>query len=223
MAEIQYGIPSQDEPAEQYMRQYAEIVAGNYASYFLSLADSAALTLATGNYTTAWNRYKNPITTGPLALTQKDETRNAAEALVRLYSIQIKFNQAISTELKQALGIRQPNPGRTPVDSPTTMPVLSIVGALPGSQTLRFVDNTSPTRRAKPANASLMELWLAIGAEAASDRSTARSIGLFTKNPIGIAFEESDNQKIATYWGRWANRKGQYGPWSSAVSMTIAA
>jgi len=50
----------------------------------------------------------NPTTTGPLALTQKDETRNAAEALVRLYSIQIKYNQAISTELKQALGIRQP-------------------------------------------------------------------------------------------------------------------
>ena len=51
----------------------------------------------------------------------------------------------------------------------------------------------------------------------------ARSIGLYTKNPIGVAFDEADNTKIATYWGRWANSKGQYGPWSSAVSMTIAA
>ena len=45
MAEIQYGIPSQDEAAE-YMRQFAETVAANYAGYFLSLADSEALTLA---------------------------------------------------------------------------------------------------------------------------------------------------------------------------------
>lgn len=223
MAEIQYGIPSQDGPAEQYMRQFAQTVAGNYAAYFLSAADSAALTLATGNYTTAWNLYKDPTTTGPLVLTQKDETRNAAEALVRLYSMQIKYNQAIPTELKQAVGVRQPNPARTSNDDPTTQPVLSIVGALEGSQTLRYVDATAPTRRGKPAGIALIELWLAIGEEEAPDRSTARSIGLFTKNPVGVAFAESDNQKIATYWGRWANRKGQYGPWSSSVSMTIAA
>jgi hypothetical protein len=220
---IQYGIPAGDFEAEAYMRTYAENIAANYAAYGMSLADSQALSLATGNFTTAWNRYINPNTTGPIALTQKSETRNAAEALVRLHSIQVKFNAGISTALKDAIGVRQPNPERSSIDEPTTMPVLAVIGALPGSQTLRFTDSTSPTRRAKPPGVSLMELWVAISADEAEDRSTARSIGLFTKNPIGIAFEESDNQKIATYWGRWANSKGQYGPWSAKVSMTIAA
>jgi hypothetical protein len=223
MSEIQYGVPAGDEEAEQYMRTFAENIAANYAAYAMSLADSQALSLAVGNFTTAWNRYKNPITTGPLALTQKNETRNAAEALVRLHSMQIKFNAGISTELKDAIGVRQPNPNRTSNDEPTTNPILAIIGALPGSQTLRFTDSTTPTSRAKPPGVSLMELWVAIGEDEAEDRSTARSIGLFTKNPIGIAFQEADNQKIATYWGRWANSKGQYGPWSSKVAMTIAA
>ena len=220
---IQYGIPAGDFEAEVYMRTFAETIAANYAAYAMSLADSQALSLATGNFTSAWTAYKTPTTTGPLALTLKNETRNAAEALVRLHSIQVKYNAGISTILKDAIGVRQPNNSRTPNDEPTTLPVLSIVGALPGSQTLRFTDSITPTRRAKPPGVSLMELWVAIGADEAEDRTTARSIGLFTKNPIGIAFEEADNQKIATYWGRWANSKGQYGPWSAKVAMTIAA
>ena len=38
-----------------------------------------------------------------------------------------------------------------------------------------------------------------------------------------LAKKAKDNKKIATYWGRWANSKGQVGPWSLPVSMTIAA
>src|ERR1700742_513965 len=130
MSDVQYGIPSQDEAAERYMRLLAANVADNYAALFLSQADSDALTLATGNFTLAWNRYKDTATTGPVALTQKDETRNAAAALVRLYSMQTKYNQAIPPPWRALPGIGQPNPSRTPVEQPTTSPVLSILGAL---------------------------------------------------------------------------------------------
>jgi hypothetical protein len=37
-----------------------------------------------------------------------------------------------------------------------------------------------------------------------TDLDLARPCGLYSKNPIGVAFTEDGQQKVATYWGRWA-------------------
>ena len=104
-----------------------------------------------------------------------------------------------------------------------TLPLLSIIGSLQGSQTLRFSDSTTPDSRKKPFGADMLELRVAVAEEPVTDLDLARPCGIYSKNPIGVAFPEEDNKKVATYWGRWANTKGQFGPWSLPVSMTIAA
>jgi len=78
-------------------------------------------------------------------------------------------------------------------------------------------------KKAKPFGAQTVELRVAVTEDGTSDVNLARTYGLFSKNPIGVAFEHADNQKTATYWARWANVRGQAGPWSIPVSMTIAA
>lgn len=217
-----FGIPSEDGAARTYFNHFASYVSANLGVYFLSAADGAALTLAAQNYNDAFVLAEAEPTRNKLTVIQKDETRNACEALVRLYSMQIKYNAGISTEDKAAIGISQPNPTRTSVNVPSTLVELGIVGALQGSHTLTYKDSTTQ-QRAKPFGAALVELWCAVAETAGADVNLARPCGLFTKNPIGIAFEPADNKKVATYWGRWVSRKGQFGPWSIPVSMTIAA
>ncbi len=45
----------------------------------------------------------------------------------------------------------------------------------------------------------------------------------FRKNPIASAFDHADDGKCATYFARWADAKGQVGPWSMPVNLRIAA
>ena len=69
----------------------------------------------------------------------------------------------------------------------------------------------------------MMQLWVAVGTAATTDEDEAEFYGTFTKNPIPVGFSGADDGKVATYFARWANRKGDTGPWSLAVSMRIAA
>jgi hypothetical protein len=38
-----------------------------------------------------------------------------------------------------------------------------------------------------------------------------------------VNFTAADNGKLATYFARWQNRRGETGPWSSAATFTIVA
>src|SRR4051812_40849807 len=188
----------------------------------LHVADAAALQLVASNLQSAFTTATEPATRNELSIGHKDEMRTAAEALVRLYGIQIKYNQGVSTADKEAIGISQPNPSRTPRNVPATQPTLGVKGALLGSHTVTFLDSLND-KKAKPFGAQTVELRVAVTEDGTSDVNLARTYGLFSKNPIGVAFEHVDNQKTATYWARWANVRGQAGPWSIPVSMTIAA
>ena len=216
------GIPRQDALAVNYINTFANTIAADPAAYMLQVADAAALQLAASNLQSVYTAATTPATRNELTIAHKDEMRTAAEALVRLYAIQIKYNQAISTADKEAIGVSQPNPSRSPRPVPATQPTLSVKGALTGSHTVTFVDSLND-KKAKPFGAQTVELRVAITEEGTSDVNLAKTYGLFSKNPIGVAFEHEDNQKTATYWARWANVRGQVGPWSNPVSMTIAA
>jgi hypothetical protein len=217
------GIPRSDALARNYINDYATTVAADPAKYGLSSADSSAITLAAQTYSACYTLATTPATRTELTIIAKDEARNAAEALIRLYSIQIKYNAGISTEDKAAIGISQPNPSRTRRNVSDTLPILAIIGALQGSQTLRFSDSTTPDSRAKPFGAQMLELRVNVAETAGGEAEEARPCGIYSTNPIGVPFAPADNKKIATYWGRWANTRGQFGPWSLPVSMTIAA
>ena len=76
---------------------------------------------------------------------------------------------------------------------------------------------------AKPFGAIQLQLFVAIGTAAVTDESAAQFYGAFTRNPVGVAFGAEDDGKVATYFARWATRRGDVGPWSLPVSMRIAA
>jgi hypothetical protein len=55
------------------------------------------------------------------------------------------------------------------------------------------------------------------------DPDEAQFYGKFTKNPVAVGFAPADNGKQATYFARWAGRRGDTGPWSAPVTLAIAA
>ena len=47
--------------------------------------------------------------------------------------------------------------------------------------------------------------------------------GAYSRNGIRVEFEPTLRGKIVTYYARWCGVRGDVGPWSTPVSMRIAA
>ena len=216
-------IPAQDGLALTFMEDFAQGITNDPGLYQCTAADALAISAAVSAYGVAYQTATNPATRTPLAITAKDQNRASAEQIVRQFANIIRANAGISDEAKQAIGVRPINNSRNPINVPASSPMLGVVGATPGSHTLRYADSTAPDRMAKPFGAAAIQIFRAIGTAPTTLESEAEFYGVFTKNPIGVAFPEGDDGKVATYFARWQSRRGDVGPWSLPISMRIAA
>jgi hypothetical protein len=88
--------------------------------------------------------------------------------------------------------------------------------------TISFVDELSPTSKAKPGGVSGCEVWVKIGT-APADPNELSYLATDTRTPYTAVFEGADGGKMANYMLRWVNTRGERGPWSQTVSATITA
>jgi hypothetical protein len=216
-------IPADDAGCLDWMIAFSAGISANPALYMLSSTDAASISAAVQAFADARAITVAPSTRTSVAIENKDNSRVSAEQICRQYAALIKPNSAISDGSKTAIGVPPPNTTREPIEPPSTSPILNVIAATPGAQTLRYSDSMTPDSRAKPPGATDLLLFLAVGDAIATDPSEATFIGKFTKNPIAVPFDAADNRKQATYFGRWSNRKGQVGPWSAPATLAIAA
>jgi len=102
------------------------------------------------------------------------------------------------------------------------------VGVVDTSQRLRheirFTDETTPTRRAKPKGVMGCEIWVKVvpvGEPAPTDATGMQFLALDTASPYIAEFDGSQAGKTAHYMLRWVGTQGEKGPWSETVSATI--
>jgi len=216
-------IPREDTLALAWMQTFAGGIAAGPALYMLSPADAAAISAAVDAFDVALQVVLDPAERTKVTVAAKDDARRSAEQICRQYAGLIKLNAGVSDPDKIAIGVRPVNTSRDPVPVPQSSPLLNIIAATPGAQTLRYADASTPDKRAKPFGAASLQLFVSVGEAASADPEQAKFLGAYTTNPIGIGFEAGDDGKIATYFARWASRRGDTGPWSAPVSMRIAA
>lgn len=216
-------IPASDAGALAWMTTFAEGITANPGKYQLTSVDAASISNLVNAYSAAYADALDPAQRTSVNVAVKDNARASAEQLCRQYATLIKFNAGISDPDKIAIGARPVNPNRTPINPPASSPLLNVIGATPGCQTVRYADTNTPDSPAKPFGAVQLQLFVAVDANAVADPDSATFYGAFTKNPIGVLFSPSDDGKMATYFAKWASRRGDVGPWSLPVSMRIAA
>lgn len=216
-------ISPRDSEALGWCQTFAAGLSSNPGAYMISVAEAAAIQLAVDAFASSYADAIDPAQRTPVVVSIKDESRNAAVQLCRQYATLIKYNAGISNPDKIAIGVRPVNPNRDPIECPQSSPVVNVVAATPGTHTVRFADSLEPEKRAKPFGATEIQIYVAIADEPVTDWNEARFYGKFTKNPVAVAFEPADNAKQATYFARWAGRRGDTGPWSNGVTMAIAA
>lgn len=216
-------IPRRDSDALIWFRAFADGIQAEPATFELTPADATTLVDAVDAFQAALIVAGNPATRTQGTVNTKDTARNAAEAVCRQYAIQIKHNAGIDDAKKIDIGVRPLNEDREPIFCPETSPLLNVICATPGAQTVRYADSMTPDSAAKPFGAIGLQLFVAVEEGPIADADDASFHGVYTKNPVGVLFAEADDGKMATYFARWAGRRGDVGPWSVPVSMRIAA
>jgi hypothetical protein len=216
-------IPSSDDDALAWMNQFSGVILADPPRYMQQPSDAATIQSAVSDFAAKLLVTKDKNTRTPAATAQKAIARAAAEAVCRQYAGLIKRNGGISDADKIAAGVPPMNTSRNSVETPTTQAVVTVVGALTGSHTLRYHDQNTPDSGRKPAGVTQIQIFMVVATEAEPTPANAKYYGTFTRNPIGVALDPADRGKCATYFGRWCTATGLVGPWSPPAHMTIAA
>jgi hypothetical protein len=216
-------LPSRDADLDIWALNFSTLIAAAPITYGLVAADATAITNAFNSWHTAFLAATNPATRTVATVATKNIQKRNLLGVVRGYAATIRVNRAVTDANKLALGLHVRDTGPTPVPAPATKPVLSIARMTQGAQEIRATDEATPNKRAKPAGSAGLLIYRAIGTAPINDPEAATFMAFVGKPGIESSFTHADNGKVATYFARWTNSKGEVGPWSQGVSGSIAA
>jgi len=109
---------------------------------------------------------------------------------------------------------------------PASKPLVIVEGTARRTHTLRLVDESTPTRRARPRGVERAEVFVAItptNAPAPIDPNAYRYVQSVSDGSTVLSFESAQGGMQAHYVARWVTRRNAMGPWSETSSATIAA
>ncbi len=215
-------IPASDSEFNSWQSNLVTYASANLAGLGLILGDLTPLTTAQTAWASSYPAHITAQASAQSARQLKDTNRLAYEAAIRALVNRLQASPAVSDSEKEALGIPVRDTIRSPIGAPTSRPL----GSADTSQRLRvtisFVDELTPTTRAKPNGVFGCEVWVKIGGTAPLDLNECTFLALDTRSPYTAQFDGEDANKTAHFVLRWANAKGEAGPISETVSATIA-
>jgi hypothetical protein len=216
-------IPQADAPALDWMLNFAGWLMDDPWRFGIAPSVGVSIAQAVDRFGEALWVATQPATRTTVTTQAKRDARKSAERICRQQARIIKYNDGILHADKIAIGVRPQNPKRTPINVPLSSPMLKIVGAASRSHSLRFNDSNTPTSRAKPFGAIQLQVFVALADAPVRDPEMAHYFGGASRNGFEVEYEHEADGKVATYFGRWVSRRGDVGPWSSPVSMRVAA
>jgi hypothetical protein len=216
------GIPLRDSQLATWAQVFADAINASPSTYGLSLTDASNIVTANDNFQSAYVTATDPATRTRTTVANKDSFKNAAVATFRSYYVIIQNNPGVTDDNKLAAGIKVKSQAKHKILCSQTQPGLVILGAIPLQIQCRFQDQDHVTVRGRKApGAAAVQFWAEVSATPTELASNAHFLGDFTRNIVQLDFEPGDAGKTAVIWCRWQGRRGDTGPWSTAVKMTI--
>jgi hypothetical protein len=220
-------LPLKDQDLLTWVTIFSSLITAAPTTYGLVAADATALAALVTAYNTALTAATNPSTRTEVTIAAKDVAKAGLLASVRGLAKRIQAVPSVTPAQKLSLGLPIHKTTQTPIPPPVTRPVLSVVGGSVGKTlTIRLVDETTPTKKAKPfgVDGAAVYSYVPTGSEnPPADLELWRFEGIATKSVFEAGFNPSDVGKTAYVKARWFNPRGEAGPASDDVTATIAA
>lgn len=214
-------IPKSDADFDAWQINFINYASANAAALGLSSAQMTQLGTLSTNWDDDYAASQTAQSAATAAVQGKNGSRDAEEAYLRVLTAQIQANPAVTDAQRAALGITVPGSAPTPPATPTTRPIGSVDFGQMRTHIINFVDETTPTSKAKPAGVLGCEVWVKVGVPAPTSDADFTYLATDTRTPYAAQFEMDDIGKTAFYHLRWVTVSGERGPWSQTVSAVI--
>jgi len=216
-------IPRGDAEFNGWQANFVSYANANLVALGLVAGDMTPITTSQTAWTSGYTAHIAAQAAAQSARDAKDGNRAAYETLVRALVRRLQASPAVSDPEREALGITVRDTDPTPVGPPTTRPLARVDCSQRLQHTIDFTDESTPTRRAKPAGVIGAEIWVKVDGPPPSDPSQLTFLAVDTRAPYTRDYGGADGGKPAHYMLRWVNSRGETGPWSETVTATIGA
>ena len=216
-------IDPKDEGFDLFLRgKFAPFININFAALGLTAAENTALQNATIMWGYSWVAYGNADTAMKAATSDKNTKRDTVEALVRQLAQKVQVNPAVTDVQKIDMGLHIYKTTKTPVNAPTTAPILTRADVSTRCiLRLFYADTTTPAIKAKPAGVQACEIREQIGGTAPTDPEKMAFLAIETRTPYRADYEADDAGKTVYLAFRWLSTRGEPGPWSKIYSAVV--
>jgi hypothetical protein len=156
----------------------------------------------------------------------KDAARAALEKEVRPVTNFVQGWPKTTNADRAEMGITVRDTSPSPAPAPTSRPLALVESPARLTHQLRLVDESTPTRRARPAGVLGAEVWVKLvdaDQPAPTDPAALTFLTMTTKPSFRAEFKAGEGGKTAVYMARWVNTRGEKGPWSEVTTATVAA
>lgn len=219
-------LPKSDSEFLAWSRTFTAYVTANSAALGLTAMEVASLSGLTTNFETAFAANLTAQQTAQAARQTKETALDNLTTTIRTLVRKLQASTSVTDTQRAAMGITVRDRVATAASAAgmTSRPLGVVDTAQRLRHEIRFTDEATPTRKAKPAGVMGCEIWVkvaAAGEPAPADPSQLQFLGLDTASPYTAEYPGSEAGKTAHYMLRWVNTRGDKGPWSETVSATI--
>lgn len=151
----------------------------------------------------------------------KDGARQQLEEAVRQLTRTLQVNPELTDADRADLQITVTDQTRTTAGVPQTRPVAQVDTSKPQQHTISWMDEATPTSKAKPDGVYGCELRCQVGGAEPPDPEEMKFLVLDTRSPYVAHFDGADAGKTVYYRLRWLNTRQEPGPWSDISSATL--
>ncbi|APZ96302.1 hypothetical protein [Fuerstiella marisgermanici] len=215
-------VPTSEGKFSLWIRTLAKILLANPELYGLTEAQVTKLSELVAQWDEDYEAAERARDIARGAVEKRKETRRVLTEEARMLARLVQANPNVTDEARRDAGLPVHKTHRTPASTPKSAPMCQVIATDRLEHMVSYVDSLTPTRRAKPDGVASCQIYVAIG-DAAPNASDYVLAGVATRTPHKVTFKEDDGGKTAHYLLRWANAKGDTGPWSHGVSATIPA
>lgn len=174
----------------------------------------------TAAYTVASNRQNR---TSADVQAKNDAGETFRKSLRSFVSQWLAYNSKVTNSDRERMGLTVKSGTRTPVPLPVSCPAGSVDFSIRLQHSIHYADESTPSRKAKPAGVHGCEIWMKIDGNTPVDASELSYLTTDTNSPHTTTFEGKYAGKVVYYMMRWVNTRGEHGPWGSTISAMVVS
>ena len=222
----EHYIPRPDGDFAAWANHYYEAVKKFYDAQRFDPTDLKPLETALENWNKDYPAHVAAQQRAEGARQAKDAARAALEKEVRPVTNFVQGYPKTTNADRAEMGITVRDTSPTPAPAPSSRPLALVESGQRLTHQLRLVDESTPTRRARPAGVLGAEVWVKLvdaDSPAPTDPAALTFLTMTTKPSFRAEFKAGEGGKTAVYMARWVNTRGEKGPWSEITTATVAA